>query len=86
MEYSKDIKGLLKSNEAIADLWINEDATEWHTYEVIGMTKISREEVLGYGEVVDFESFENPLSPEMTVTAPIEVVETKNTIVKNGTK
>lgn len=86
MKYSKDIKELLKSNEVISDLWINEDATEWYTSEKIGMTKISREEVLGYGEVVDFENLEDSLNPDMEVTAPIEVVETKNTIVKNGTK
>jgi hypothetical protein len=47
MKFCEDIKGLLLSNTAIASVWVNEDATVWHTSERECFDEVSRETILG---------------------------------------
>ena len=46
MEFCEDLKGLLLLNENILSVWVNEDATEWHTHEVEGLKEVKRETIL----------------------------------------
>jgi hypothetical protein len=46
MNYDIEIIELLHLNKNISALWLNEDATEWHTYEVSGLKKVTRDEIL----------------------------------------
>ena len=44
--YDKELIELLNSNDSIKKVWLNEDKTIWHTYEVKGFVEITREEIL----------------------------------------
>jgi hypothetical protein len=45
--YSQELVSLFNDNELISQVWVNEDATVWHTHQVDGLIELTREEVLG---------------------------------------
>lgn len=72
MKFCEDLKGLLLLNTVIAAVWINEDATVWHTSEREGFTEVSRETILGSETAKAPKAPKEPKAPK--VPKPVEEI------------
>jgi len=76
MKFSQDLINLFAINACIQSVWVNDDASVWHTSEKEGFTEVTRLEVTGTNDILqpvfgheDTSLQEEFISPENTEAA-----------------